>query len=123
MKSLRKLIAVFVLLLTFPLLASAAEIAAPGTAARKLQRGFLNVALSPAEVSNEIMKLKRIDTALPSWIAGMAIGIPKMVTRSMVGIYEVVTAPVPLPSGYEPVMMPEFTWEYTKPLEEVPAEA
>lgn len=109
-------------LLCFPLTVSAAELAAPGTPARKLQRGFLNVALSPAEISNEIMKFKKTETALPSWIAGMAIGIPKMITRSAVGIYEMVTAPLPVPSGYEPVMKPEFTWEYTKPLQE-PSEA
>ena len=121
MKSPKNLAVILGFLLCFSSAASAAELAAPGTPVRKLQRGFLNVALSPAEITNEIMKLKKVDTALPSWVAGMTFGISKMVARSVVGIYEVVTAPVALPAGYEPVVKPEFTWEYTKPLAE-PAE-
>ena len=101
--------------LIFPLFASAAELAAPGTPARKLQRGFLNIALSPIEISNEVMKLKKTDAALPSWFIGMINGSFKAVGRSGAGLYEIITSPVPLPSGYEPFLKPEFTWEYLEP--------
>lgn len=89
----------------------AAEIAASGPA-RKLQRGFLNVALSPFEISDKIVLTQRYDTALPTWIAGIIKGSLYTVSRIAVGAYEMVTAPVPAPSDYRPVMEPEFIWEY-----------
>ncbi len=92
--------------------AYSADLAAPGTAARKLQRGFLNIAFSPMEVTNKIVDLKKEDTALPSWIAGSAKGTFYTAARALTGVYEILTAPFPLPADYAPVMKPEFAWEY-----------
>ena len=91
----------------------AAEIEAQGSPARKLQRGFLNVVLSPIELAHDWAILKdRDDTALPTWVLSIIRGSSKTMARGLVGAYEMVTAPIPIPSYYEPVMKPEFAWEY-----------
>lgn len=89
----------------------AAEIAPEGTIRRKLQRGFLNIALSPFEISHEIVNTQKYDTALPTWIAGFVKGTAKTGSRMLVGAYEIVTSPIPLPGQYAPVLQPEFPWD------------
>ena len=32
--------------------------------------------------------------------------------RERVGVYELVTAPFPVPAGYQPIIQPEFPWGY-----------
>jgi hypothetical protein len=34
------------------------------------------------------------------------------VVRELVGAYELVTSPIPVPAGYAPVMRPEYPWEH-----------
>ena len=104
------------LVLTFafslPLMAAEAEIQGEGTPQRKLQRGFLNVALCPFEISNELSKEVRNDTFPPSWVAGLGRGVCYTVGRALVGVYEMVTFPIPYPAHYKPVLSPEFPWEH-----------
>ena len=103
-------------LLAFSLPAMAAvapevDIQGEGTPQRKLQRGFLNVALSPFELSNELSKEVRNDTIPPSWVAGLGRGSIYTVGRALVGVYEMVTFPIPYPAKYKPVLSPEFPWQ------------
>ncbi|MFA5167684.1 MAG: exosortase system-associated protein, TIGR04073 family [Candidatus Omnitrophota bacterium] len=109
-----KISAAIVALLAFslPLLAAEVEIQGEGTPQRKLQRGFLNVALSPIEISNELSKEVRNDTFPPSWVAGLGRGSIYTVGRALVGIYEMLTFLVPYPAHYKPVLFPEFEWEH-----------
>jgi len=93
-----------------PLL-QAVEIEAQGTPLRKLQRGFLNIALSPIEISNELAKEKRNETVPPSWVAGLGRGVALTAGRALIGVYEMVTFPFALPAGYKPVLQPEFPWD------------
>ena len=90
----------------------AAEIAAQGTPARKLQRGFLNVALSPIEISHEMVRDKNVESAIPTWVTNFGRGSVFMVGRALAGVYDLVTAPLPLPAGYAPIVYPEFPWEH-----------
>ena len=96
---------------SLPLMAAEAEIQAEGSPQRKLQRGFLNVALSPFEISNELSKEVRNDTLPPSWFAGLGRGAFYTVGRALVGVYEMVTFPIPYPANYKPVLQPEFPWQ------------
>jgi len=89
----------------------AAEIEKEGTPQRKLQRGFLNIALSPIEISTELAKEKKNETLPPSWVAGAGRGIAYMTGRALIGVYELVTFPVPYPAHYKPVLFPEFEWQ------------
>lgn len=96
----------------FQTILSAAELAAPGTPVRKLQRGFLNVVLSPFEISNELSKDKKADWFPPSWATGLARGICYGVGRALVGVGEMVTFPVSAPGDYGPILQPEFAWQH-----------
>ena len=112
-RSLRILITLLVLLVfSLPLMAAEAEIQGEGTPQRKLQRGFLNIALSPVEISNELSKEVRNDTFPPSWVAGLGRGSIYAVGRALVWIYEIVTFPIPYPAHYQPVLQPEFEWQH-----------
>jgi putative exosortase-associated protein (TIGR04073 family) len=111
-KSLRVLAAFFILFaFTLPVFSEEAEIQAEGTPQRKLQRGFLNVALSPIEISHELSKEVRKDIFPPSWVAGLGRGAVYTVGRALVGVYEMVTFPFPYPANYKPILQPEFTWQ------------
>ncbi len=115
MALMKKALSCFLFFLTlFPSLSSAADLTAPGTMTRKLQRGFVNIALSPMEIGNEIVKTQPYDTALPTWAAGIIKGSFMTVSRALVGAYEIVTAPIPVPQDYAPVLYPEFPWEPSK---------
>lgn len=89
-----------------------AEIAPEGTRVRKLQRGFLNMALSPIELSHELAREKGKDDFVPSWFTGLGRGSFFMVGRALAGVYDLLTAPFPVPANYEPVVTPEFAWEH-----------
>ena len=102
---------VLTLAFTSSLMAAEAEIQADGTPLRKLQRGFLNVALSPFEISSELSKEVRNDTFPPSWVAGLGRGCFYTVGRALVGVYEMVSFPLPCPANYKPVLQPEFPWQ------------
>ena len=112
-KSFTLLIAILALFaFSLPLMAAEAEIQGEGTPQRKLQRGFLNIALSPIEISNELSKEVRNDTFPPSWVAGLGRGSAYAVGRALVGVYEIVTFPIPYPAHYKPVLQPEFEWQH-----------
>ena len=70
------------------------------------------MALSPIEISNQLAKEKKNDTIPPSWLTGFGRGAVFMVGRALVGVYEIVTAPIPYPKDYQPVLYPEFAWEH-----------
>lgn len=112
MKHLSKILIGFFAISAFYGSLQAAEIEADGTPLRKLQRGFLNVALSPIEISNELAKEKKNDTLPPSWVAGLGRGAAFTVGRALVGVYEMVTFPLALPADYRPILQPEFTWQH-----------
>ena len=88
----------------------ATEVEPEGTMLRKLQRGFLNVALSPIEISNELSKEVKNDTLPPSWLTGAGRGAFYTVGRALTGVYEIVTFAIRCPSGYRPILKPEFAW-------------
>lgn len=125
-KLLRVLLAAFILpglmlLISGPPAVSAAEVSPENGPVRKLQRGFLNVALSPFELSNQFSKEKKVESFIPSWFRAFGFGSYLTVQRAAIGVYEMVTFPVPLPASYEPVLSPEFAWELTGTPDEIPA--
>lgn len=113
MKPLKILSVVLVALGMYSVCLQASEIEPNGTSWRKAQRGLLNIALSPIEISNELAKEIKNDTFPPSWVAGIGRGTAFMVGRALVGAYELVTFPIPYPAAnYEPILSPEFAWEH-----------
>ncbi|HXJ36575.1 MAG TPA: exosortase system-associated protein, TIGR04073 family [Candidatus Eisenbacteria bacterium] len=43
---------------------------------------------------------------------GFAKGLGMVVARELTGVYEFVTAPLPVPRGYRPVLEPEYPWDH-----------
>ncbi len=91
---------------------AATQMEPQGTMMRKFQRGFINIGLSPIEISHELHLEKRKDGYLPSWVSGLFRGSFFMVGRALSGAYDLVTFPLPLPSGYEPLVYPELVTEH-----------
>lgn len=93
-------------------LITATDIASEGTAERKLQRGFLNIALAPMEISHQLTVESKEERFGMNWVTGMLRGTLFTAGRSLVGAYELVTAALPHPANYEPAIKPEFPWEH-----------
>jgi putative exosortase-associated protein (TIGR04073 family) len=43
---------------------------------------------------------------------GFTKGLGMIVVRELLGVYEFVSAPFPVPSGFRPIIEPEFPWGY-----------
>jgi|SRR5882724_12661053 len=43
---------------------------------------------------------------------GVGRGIALTIARELVGVYEFVTFPLPVPRGYRPILDPPYSWEY-----------
>lgn len=93
------------------LLAAAAEPARADSPPHKFGRGLANLALGSMEIPAQIVAEDR--RRGPLWAAslGFAKGMGGFVTRTLVGLYEVVTFPAPVPRGYRAILTPEYPWE------------
>jgi putative exosortase-associated protein (TIGR04073 family) len=100
-------------------LAVAAALAVPGsasaagyTALRKLGRGFAAMTCGVMEVPGNMAKVTREQGPGYGFTLGFVQGLGMIVVRELVGVYEFVTAPIPLPAGYKPIIRPEYPWGY-----------
>jgi putative exosortase-associated protein (TIGR04073 family) len=84
-------------------------------ALRKLGRGFANVLFGIVEVPNQITKVTAEQGGGAGTTYGVGKGLGRWLWREVVGVYEVVTFPIPLPKGYRPIMQPEFPGEDYEP--------
>jgi len=85
------------------------------TAGDKLVRGLANVFTGFIEIPRNIHNTTRDETMLSGWTVGLGKGLGWMGLRFLVGIYEVVSFPFPLPRDYAPVVEPEFVWQAPGP--------
>jgi putative exosortase-associated protein (TIGR04073 family) len=86
--------------------------AAADTAARKLGRGLAAITTAFLEVpGNMVVETRRHGPAYGMPL-GFAKGLGGIVVRELVGVYELVTAPIEAPAGYRPLIQPEFPWDY-----------
>ena len=86
--------------------ANAAPLAAKGTRERKFQRGLLNVAFAPVEISYALAdKRAKEEEMPPSWIGNGGLrGCYFATLRAFSGLYDIVTAPFPRPVEYKPLL-------------------
>jgi putative exosortase-associated protein (TIGR04073 family) len=81
------------------------------TALRKAGRGLAAMTTGFLEVPGNMYRDGQEEGA-----GGVALGCAKglglLVPRTLVGVYELVTAPIPAPAGFRPILRPEFPWEY-----------
>lgn len=81
------------------------------TAARKFGRGLAGMTCGFLELPGNIMQETRKQGAVGVPI-GLAYGLGMIVVRELIGVYEFVTAPFPVPAGFQPILRPEFPWGY-----------
>lgn len=83
------------------------------TASEKFGRGLAGMTCGFLEVPGNIVEQtdKRGAIGVP---IGLFYGVGMLVTRELVGVYEFLTAPFPVPEGYRPILKPEYPWDYFK---------
>ena len=82
------------------------------TALRKAGRGLAGITTSFLEVPGNMVAESREEGAGVGIPLGFVKGLGMIVVRTLVGVYEFVTAPIPAPSDYRPIIRPEFPWDY-----------
>ena len=82
------------------------------SAARKLGRGLMGILTGVLEVPGNMVQEGRAHGPLYGATVGLLIGSGKLVARELVGVYEVLTAPFEAPPGYQPILEPEYPWQY-----------
>jgi putative exosortase-associated protein (TIGR04073 family) len=104
----RLLVAGIAMALLLPGVALAAE----QSAARKAGRGLAGMTCGFLELPGNIYQESRERGYAWGFTLGFAEGLGRIVVRELVGVYEFVTAPFPLPAGFKPIIEPEFPWGY-----------
>ncbi|MBW2270586.1 MAG: exosortase system-associated protein, TIGR04073 family [Deltaproteobacteria bacterium] len=82
------------------------------TATRKFGRGLAGLTLGVLELPGNMAQEWRNDGPLSGLTVGFIMGVAKIPARTLIGAYEIVSAPFPLPAGYEAPLAPEFPWGY-----------
>ena len=101
-----KKISVFILMVSIACLTTACY---AGTPLEKLGRGVSNIVTSPFEIFYRIGKANDEKGPFAGFSWGLLDGLFRMGMRAVVGVYEVVTFPIPLPDGYNPIITdPEY---------------
>lgn len=72
----------------------------------KLGRGIANILTGVVEVPKNISREWRKSDPITGLIVGGVKGVGYFGTRVVVGAYETVTFPIPVPANYEPLMFP-----------------
>ena len=70
----------------------------------KLGRGVCNVVTSPYEFVNQVSKVNNTDGPFAAISVGVLKGFSMVIVRAAVGLYEVVSFPLPIPKDYEPIL-------------------
>lgn len=77
--------------------------------AKKLGRGAANIVTSPLEILKSVQDTSKESGYIAGFTWGPVKGIFKTITRATVGVYEIVTFPIPMPRDYKPILKePEF---------------
>jgi len=75
---------------------------------KKLGRGIANTAFGWLEIPKGIEKVGDENNFLAASTWGVIYGSGNAIVRTLAGVYEVVTFPVPAPANFEPLIKPEF---------------
>jgi putative exosortase-associated protein (TIGR04073 family) len=98
------ILAALVLLLASP--------AGAQSAPRKVGRGLAGMTTSVLEVPGNIVAESRARGYGEGIPLGFAKGLGMIIPRTLVGVWEFISAPFPVPAGYQPILSPEFPWSY-----------
>ena len=82
------------------------------TAARKAGRGLAGMTCGFLELPGNIVATSRERGPGYGATLGFVRGLGGIVVRTLVGVYEFVSAPFEIPENYAPILEPEFPWDY-----------
>ena len=82
------------------------------TAVRKLGRGLAAMTTGFLELPGNIVVETRERGAAEGIPLGFAKGLGMIIPRELVGVYEFLSAPFPAPADFQPILQPEFPWQY-----------
>ena len=82
------------------------------TAGAKAGRGLMEMLTGFLEFPGNIYAETRDDGLASGLTIGFAKGIGMIPVRELVGVYELVTAPIEVPEDYKPVLDPPLPWQY-----------
>jgi len=99
-------------LVLLPRLALARTSHVEDTAVDKLTRGLAGMTTGFLELPGNMVAETRDHGAPTGMTIGFAKGLGMIPVRELVGVYEFVTSPVPVPDDYEPILQPEYPWDY-----------
>jgi putative exosortase-associated protein (TIGR04073 family) len=80
-------------------------------AATKFARGAANFATGWMEMPRQIYLVGHREGWLTGIFRGPIDGLGMVGARTIAGMYEVLTFPVPVPPRYQPVMKPDYVWQ------------
>jgi putative exosortase-associated protein (TIGR04073 family) len=86
--------------------------AAAQTAPRKFLRGLAGMTTAFLEVPGNMVALTESRGPAEGIPLGFAKGLGMIIPRTLVGLWEFLSAPFPVPAGYRPILDPEFPWGY-----------
>ncbi len=118
-RSIARRVAAIGTLLALAMTAAASASAEYYTAARKAGRGLAAMTTGFLELPGNMVAETRRSGPAVGMTLGFAKGLGGIVVRELVGVYEFVTAPIEVPSGYRPIIRPEFPWGYFDETREV----
>jgi putative exosortase-associated protein (TIGR04073 family) len=100
-----------------------AGVARADTPLHKAGRGLAAMTTPFLEIPGNIKQTTEREGAPAGWTEGFAKGLGMFIMRPPVGVYELLTAPIPAPSNYKAILKPEYPWSYFSSREESPGVA
>ncbi|MEW6170275.1 MAG: exosortase system-associated protein, TIGR04073 family [Candidatus Omnitrophota bacterium] len=80
----------------------------------KLGRGLTNTASGWLELVKQPYETTKAENLLAGLTVGILKGVGMGLVRTGVGIYELITFPIPAPKGFEPLLQPEYVFNGSK---------
>jgi len=85
--------------------------AVPARIGTKLVRGLANLVTGVGEFPKQIYLIGKNEGWVQGTFRGPVEGLGMVIARTVAGAYEVLTFPIPLPPGYQPMLLPEYVWQ------------
>lgn len=85
--------------------------AVPARIGTKLVRGLANLVTGVGEIPKQIYLIGQKEGWVQGTFRGPLEGIGMFIVRTVAGAYEVLTFPIPVPPGYQPMLLPEYVWQ------------
>lgn len=85
--------------------------AVPARIGTKFVRGLANLVTGVGEFPKQIYLIGKNEGWVQGTFRGPVEGLGMFIARSVAGVYELATFPIPVPPGYQPMLLPEYVWQ------------